>query len=167
MLACQHNTHPVHVVDAVGRFADQNKRVAVVCESWDFLSRVRHKAGKRGIPCQELHRVEDRDLWNAQSSSRSGGVLVIARLEAVKGYEFDVVFACDLSYGVIPRLGTPPEEYGREAAILYTALTRARDLLVMTHVGKRSVFLDAMSEYVDFYDGSISDAWVRALSCND
>jgi superfamily I DNA/RNA helicase len=70
----------------------------------------------------------------------------------VKGFEFDTVIACDLSEGVVPRPGTPPEEYWREAAVVYAALTRARDELVMTYVGEPSVFVKAMAGHVAMHE---------------
>jgi len=50
----------------------------------------------------------------------------------VKGFEFDTVIACDLSDGKIPHPGTSPDEYWREAAVVYNALTRARERWLAT-----------------------------------
>jgi superfamily I DNA/RNA helicase len=63
------------------------------------------------------------------------------------------VIACDLSEGMVPRPGTPPEEYWREAAVVYAALTRARDELVMTYVGEPSIFVKAMAGHVAMHEG--------------
>ena len=52
---------------------------------------------------------------------------------------------------MLPQPGTPQDEYWREAAILYTALTRARDELILTYVDKPSLFLKVMAGYVDFH----------------
>jgi hypothetical protein len=160
-LACKPVTHPVRVVDIVQQLA--NQRVAVVSANETLLTRVRQEAERRGIRCYALYRVEDLDLWREQQGRSSDASLVVSSLEAVKGFEFDTVIACDVSYGVIPRPGTPPEEHWRDAAVLYAALTRARDQLVMTYVGRRSEFLNAMADAVDFQDDSIEDGLGRAL----
>ena len=67
----------------------------------------------------------------------------------MKGFEFDTVVVCDFSEDVVPRAGTPRDEFWREAAVAYSALTRARDELVLTYVGQPSVFLHAMEPEVE------------------
>lgn len=160
--ACRPVTHPVDILNLVGQCA--GRRVAVVSENHALLARVRVEAERRRVRCYELYRVEDLDLWRKQPGGSLNAALVVSRLEAVKGFEFDVVIACDLSDGVVPRPGTPEEEHWREAAVLYAALTRARDQLVLTYVGKRSIFLDAMAEHVDFIDAGITEHLARALA---
>jgi len=59
--ACRPVTHPAEVMDIVGHCA--GRRVAVVSENDGFLARVRAEAGRRGVRCYELYRVEDLDLW--------------------------------------------------------------------------------------------------------
>jgi superfamily I DNA/RNA helicase len=103
--------------------------------------------------CFELFRVEDLDLWKRQQDNALSAPLVVSRLEAVKGFEFDTVIACDLSEGVVPRPGTPPAEYWREGAVVYSALTRGRDELVMTYVGEASVFIKVMAGHVAMHEG--------------
>lgn len=159
--ACRPVTHPTEVMDIVSHCA--GRRVAVVSENNDFLARVRAEAGRRGVRCYQLYRVEDLDLWREQEGGSLRTGLVVSRLEAVKGFEFDVVVACDLSDGVVPRPGTPDEEHWREAATLYAALTRARDQLVVTYVGRRSPFLSAMTGHIDFLDGSVTERLRSAL----
>lgn len=160
--ACLPVTHPVQIMDIVGQYG--GRRIAVVSEKSSLLSRVRVEAERRGVRCYELYRVEDLDLWRKQHDGSLNAALVVSRLEAVKGFEFDVVIACDLSAGTIPQSGTPREEHWREAAVLYSALTRARDQLVITYVDRRSVFLDAMADHIDFHDGSVGESLTRALS---
>jgi UvrD/REP helicase N-terminal domain len=119
-------------------------RTAVVSENELLLDEIRHEARTIGLRCQQLVRNEDLDRWEAKGDSR-GTNLVVSRLEAVKGFEFDTVIACDLSLDTIPHPGTPQEEWWRQAAVLYAALTRARDELFMTYVGKPSRFLYSMA----------------------
>ena len=56
---------------------------------------------------------------------------------------------CDLSATVVPRRGTPQQEYWREAAVVDSAMTRARDELVLTYAGGPSVFLEAIADEID------------------
>jgi superfamily I DNA/RNA helicase len=127
--------------------------VAVVSENDDLLKEVCREAARLGLRCYELFRVEDLDKWKRQQDTALSAALVVSRLEAVKGFEFDTVVACDLSEDVIPPPGTPPEEYWREAAVVYCALTRARDELVMTYVGEPSVFIRVMAGHVAMHEG--------------
>jgi superfamily I DNA/RNA helicase len=131
----------------------RGSRVAVVSENDALLAAVRQEAARFGVRCYELFRVEDLDMWKRQQGDALAADLVVSRLEAEKGFEFDTVVACDLSEGVVPRPGTPPEEYWREAAVVYAALTRARDELVMTYVGEPSVFVKVMAGHVAMHDG--------------
>jgi superfamily I DNA/RNA helicase len=119
-------------------------RVAVVSENEQLLAWVRAAATRKGYKCHELFRNEDLDRWRRQEGDALATSVVLSRLEAVKGFEFDAVVACDLSEGVTPRPGTPPEELWREAATVYCALTRARDELIITYSGSPSVFLECM-----------------------
>lgn len=161
VLACTPADHAPRVLDLVRQRSGQ--RVAVVSENEKLLAAVRTGAERHGVRCHDLFRVEDLDLWRQQHGSLVAG-LVLSRLEAVKGFEFDTVVVCDLSDGVVPRPGTPPEEYWREAAVVYAALTRARDELIMTYVKKPSAFLDAMAEGVEWHDGAVGEQLAQVLA---
>lgn len=145
-LGCTRDNHIQPVLEMVRN--RRGVRVAVVSENEELLAAVRQEARRLKLKCYALFRVEDLDRWEKQSNDVLAADLVISRLEAVKGFEFDTVIACDLSDGVIPRLGTPPEEYWREAAVVYSALTRARDELIMTFVGEPSIFLKTMAGHI-------------------
>jgi superfamily I DNA/RNA helicase len=145
-LSCTQENHVRRVLEVVRN--RRGTRMAVVSENDALLAAVRREAGRLGLHCYELFRVEDLDRWKKQEGDALAADLVVSRLEAVKGFEFDTVVACDLSEGVIPRPGTPPEEYWREAAVVYSALTRARDELVMTYVDEPSVFVKVMACHI-------------------
>lgn len=147
---CTASNHLVRVLEIVKYRRD--KRTAIVSENDRFLADLRREVSLLGLPCYELFRNQDLDHWREQGSSLNTG-LVVSRLEAVKGFEFDTVIACDLSKGTIPHNGTPEEEYWRQAAVLYSALTRARDELIVTFVGQQSPFLKAMLTDFDLQDG--------------
>jgi superfamily I DNA/RNA helicase len=161
ILGCAAGDHAARVLEVLR--LRRGKRVAVVSENDALLAAVREGAGRLGLRCHDLYRVEDLDLWRDQRVASLAADVVVSRLEAVKGFEFDTVIACDLSDGAVPRPGTPPEEYWRAAAVVYAALTRARDELVMTYVGEPSVFLTAMGDTVERHDGSIGEGLGRIL----
>jgi superfamily I DNA/RNA helicase len=142
VLECSATNHVARILDLVQR--RRGSRVAVVSENDALLGEVRRQAAGRGYRCYELFRNEDLDQWKQQQDSPLSAAIVVSRMEAVKGFEFDTVIACDLSEGAVPRAGTPRDEYWREAAVVYSALTRARDELIITYVGQPSVFLHAM-----------------------
>ena len=137
-----------HVLSIIGQ--RPASRVAVVSENEALLREVRRAAGAKGFRCFELFRNEDLDRWRVQEGDALSAAVVVSRLEAVKGFEFDTVLACDLSEGVTPRPGTPAEEVWREAAVVYSALTRARDELIITYCGRPSPFLTLMREDVEW-----------------
>jgi superfamily I DNA/RNA helicase len=62
------------------------------------------------------------------------------------------VIACDVSELVIPGDASEVDEYWREAAVVYTALTRARERLVITYIGNPSQFLEDMRKNVIWHD---------------
>jgi superfamily I DNA/RNA helicase len=145
VLQCTNEDHIATILDIVRRRS--GNRVAIVSENTALLTAVRSATDRAGVRSHELFRVEDMDLWRQQGDVLKAEV-VFSRLEAVKGFEFDTVVVCDLSAGVIPRPGTPEDEYWREAAIVYTALTRARDELILTYVDEPSLFLKLMADDV-------------------
>ncbi len=126
-------------------------------ENDDLLAAVRKGANCLGMRCHERFRIEDLDLSRKQKVASVEADLVVSRLEAVKGFEFDTVIACDLSDGVVPRPGTPPEEHWRAAAGVYATLTRARNELILTYVGRPSIFLNPMVDHVERHDGLVGE----------
>ena len=127
-------------------------RVAVLSEDNRILESIKSDAIKNGLECYELFRNEDLDFWRKQNSDSLSASVCVSRLEAVKGLEFDTVIIAGMSAGVIPSAGTPQEEKWREAAIVYAAMTRARDELIITFEDIPSEFLETMKDYVDYKD---------------
>lgn len=146
-LACSAEDHVVTILDQLR--CRRGHRMAVVSENVELLAAVRDKISKWGLRCHELFRVEDMDQWRPQEQNVLEADLVLSRMEAVKGFEFDTVIVADLSDGKVPRPGMPEEEYWREAAIVYAALTRARDELILTYVEQPSLFLKVMSSHLE------------------
>jgi superfamily I DNA/RNA helicase len=132
----------------------KGQRVAVVSDNNSLLDRVRKNAMQKGIECFELFSIEDMDRWREQMSDPLAARLVFSKPEAVKGFEFDSVILCDLSAKVVPREGTPERERWRAAAVYYTAMTRARDELVLTYADEPSVFLKVIAKGVEWVSQS-------------
>lgn len=71
-----------------------------------------------------------------------GGAVTIATVHAVKGLEFKVVFVIGLEEGIFPisRALNSSHELEEERRLMYVALTRAEDLLYMSHCSKRYLY---------------------------
>ncbi|MBN2370770.1 MAG: UvrD-helicase domain-containing protein [Vicinamibacteria bacterium] len=106
--------------------------------------------GRSGIPCHSVGEDERHD-------PRSEKVAVMT-MHAAKGREFEVVFVTGVERGLMPLamegFDADPEE---ERRLLYVAVTRARQLAVLSHAGRRmlwgrrlpggpSPFLDSVPE---------------------
>jgi superfamily I DNA/RNA helicase len=83
----------------------------------------------------------------------------VSSLHGAKGHEFGSVFVVGVVDGVIPmRWAIDTQTVSTEAAVLYVGMTRARDLLYLSHStfgpsGKlqpRSSFVDLISPWCDF-----------------
>ncbi len=70
-----------------------------------------------------------------------GGAVTIATVHAVKGLEFKVVFVVGLEEGIFPIIRTMKEsDIEEERRLLYVALTRAEELLYLSHCSKRYLY---------------------------
>ncbi len=139
--------HVRRIQEIVGQ--RRQSRVAIVSECDELLASIQAHFKAEGIQTYELWRNADLDRCRQQEGDPLTAGVVLSRMEAVKGFEFDTVIAAHLSQDIIPRRGTPEEEYWRDAAIVYSALTRARDELIITYENEPSVFLTAMHDKVD------------------
>jgi superfamily I DNA/RNA helicase len=145
--------------------ARRNNRLAVVSESEATLDSFVRQARRSGMEVYELRKNEDLDKW-VQHANVQSAFTIVAPMEAVKGYEFDTVLALDVSEGVVPRSDLPPQEYWRPAAVLYSALTRARDELVITHGAHASPFIQEFKETVQTFEGIRGDELEKILLSN-
>ena len=99
------------------------------------------EAAGRGLGCYGLFHAEDLDLWLRHQDGPVSAGAVVSRLESVKGFEFDTVVVCDFAEG-----GRRPSHRATSSGVRprsRTAMTRARDELVLTNVSPPSVFLRA------------------------
>ncbi|MDA1324635.1 MAG: AAA family ATPase [Proteobacteria bacterium] len=80
------------------------------------------------------------------SLDATNGELFLSDLEQTKGYEFDTLAVLNCAENILPPSGAPAEETFRFGCQLYVAMTRARDLLVLSHSGAPSKWLKQSSE---------------------
>ncbi|WP_181790816.1 UvrD-helicase domain-containing protein [Myxococcus llanfairpwllgwyngyllgogerychwyrndrobwllllantysiliogogogochensis] len=64
-----------------------------------------------------------------RQQTRTPGAAVIGTIEELAGCEFDVVMV--VNFSALPEPSTPREEWWRDASAAYTAMTRARELVVL------------------------------------
>jgi superfamily I DNA/RNA helicase len=57
----------------------------------------------------------------------------VSTIESAKGHEFGAVFIMGLVEGILPMADAVAEEISREAALLYVAMTRARENLTISY----------------------------------
>lgn len=83
----------------------------------------------------------------------------ISSLHGAKGHEFGTVFVIGAVQGVLPfGSNIDPQTMSSEAAVLYVGMTRARDLLYLSHAAvdrherqlARSSFIDLIGNWCDF-----------------
>ena len=80
------------------------------------------------------------------SLDATNGELFLSDLEQTKGYEFDTLAVLNCAENILPPSGAPSEETFRFGCQLYVAMTRARDLLVLSHSGAPSKWLKHSSD---------------------
>ncbi len=86
---------------------------------------------------EQVSLVSDIDNYN-----ESEDAVILMTLHSVKGLEFPVVFLCGMEEGVFPGYRSLTEEGGieEERRLCYVGITRARELLYMTHASQRTLF---------------------------
>lgn len=149
VIACEKRDQQIDVVFDILKLR-RDGRVAVVSESDGMLKDIAARARQAKRRVYELLRNEDLDRWVREEADPFQAELVIARMEAVKGYEFDTVIAVDVCWGIVPPVTVPRQEYWRPAAVVYSAFTRARDELLITWFDKPSRFIDLMRDEVEW-----------------
>lgn len=128
-------------------------RVAVVSENTTLLQELKKATADDGHSPFELFRNEELDCWSELNANSFSAKLVLSRMEAVKGFEFDTVIVADMTRGLLPTPGTPKCELWRSAAIVYGAMTRARDELIITYRYPMSPFIEKIrNSCLDFID---------------
>ena len=89
--------------------------------------------------------LENITLSSETDEIGEGGAVTIATVHAVKGLEFKVVFIVGLEEGIFPisRAFNSTGELEEERRLMYVALTRAEERLILSHVSKRYLYRDS------------------------
>jgi DNA helicase-2/ATP-dependent DNA helicase PcrA len=107
--------------------------VAVLSRTRAQQKEIRHALDRSGIPC---HTVGEDEIHDPRSQK-----VALMTMHAAKGREFEVVFVTGVEHGLVPleREGSPsdPDE---ERRLLYVAMTRARRVLVLSWVARRTLW---------------------------
>ncbi len=89
--------------------------------------------------------LENITLSSENDEIGQGGAVTIATVHAVKGLEFKVVFIVGLEEGLFPisRAMNSSGELEEERRLMYVAITRAEEVLFMTHCTKRYMYRES------------------------
>jgi hypothetical protein len=99
--------------------------------------------------------------YKADDAETAADSVLVSTLHNSKGHEFRAVFVLGVTEGLIPFTSSQePEELEKEAALLYVAMTRAKDLLYLSYPAKNSNgkvqmpsrFLSDLGDSVDVLD---------------
>lgn len=127
--------------------------VCVVARNRHYRALALASLKNAGIPVYPFRDPEAGEVAPDQNAVR------VSSLHGAKGHEFGTVFVVGAVEGVIP-LGSDldTQTMSSEAAVLYVGMTRARDLLYLSHSAtdrhgrrlSRSSFIDAIGKWCDF-----------------
>ncbi len=86
--------------------------------------------------------LEEMAIMSRQEDSPEEGKVSLMTMHMAKGLEFPVVFVVGLEEGLMPyfKATDSPEALCEERRLFYVAMTRAKDLLVLSGARKRRVF---------------------------
>ncbi|MDP9480145.1 MAG: ATP-dependent helicase [Actinomycetota bacterium] len=132
------------VADRINDLLDEGfeaDRIGVFARVKSRLRGMESALGTRKIDCARLENNEDQD---------GDGRVRLGTMHRVKGLEFQAVFVVSVNEGVLPhgRAVEDPDDaiewreaYQRERQLLYVNITRARELVHVSHHGSPSPFL--------------------------
>ncbi len=116
--------------------------IGIASPSKETIYFLKNSFFKDNVLFKELISNIDLDIHDFRLSEFNSSKIYLSDLEAIKGFEFDIVVICDITKDIFPLKGTPEDDYWRSASVLYTAMTRARDELFITYSGNKSILLN-------------------------
>lgn len=144
----------------------KDRSVGIACNHDVLLADCLRALRASGIVCElllENERMSSPDAGRPCGPERARCVL--GSFRALKGFEFDSVLVLHMSSGVVPTAGIGEGEEWREAAASYSAMTRARDELIICYHGNPSPFLRCLGEAADWTEIPDEDELARGLDC--
>lgn len=108
--------------------------ICIVAKGNQFLKSIEVELEQAKIPCQLM----DDDAMRFDTDK-----VKMTTMHSIKGLEFKVVFLINLDDNVIPdkRMLEDDELLSEERKLLYVGMTRAKELLYLSSVGKPSMFI--------------------------
>jgi DNA helicase-2/ATP-dependent DNA helicase PcrA len=127
-------------VEAQGRLENLEEFLSVTRQAEDDLTAVDEQASTHDVLLGFLEQValiSDVDTYEA-----TGDSVTMMTLHAAKGLEFPVVFMVGMEEGVFPhsRALSDPGEMEEERRLAYVGMTRAQELLYLTHARERMLY---------------------------
>ena len=96
---------------------------------------------------ENLSLGEDGDIRRCGTRKFLTDAVTLMTLHASKGLEFPVVFLCGLKKGRLPlQFGSTAADIQEERRLCYVGMTRAREELILTWSGERSIFLQELPQ---------------------
>ncbi|MCA9031560.1 MAG: UvrD-helicase domain-containing protein [Planctomycetaceae bacterium] len=147
VIGVSHEGHVDRLEQLVGELRIQfpSDRIAIVTEDEALRVKIQNR-----LRWPNVLRNEDPQHTAERTQVKTDNV--VSRMNAVKGFEFDTVIVANLSTSQLPRIASNEDEWWRDGALVYTALTRARTRLYITFEERPSPFLAVMREHVDWID---------------
>lgn len=127
--------------------------ICIVARNRRFRTLAMNSLKDANIPVYDFQDPDVRDI-----SFNGGNAVRVSTLHGAKGHEFGTVFLVGVVDGVMPQASARDREsLASEAALLYVAMTRARDLVYLSYSetsragfwSRRSRFIDRIADMVD------------------
>lgn len=163
VIPCEHDDEQGQVIV---KFVEERRAlpelpaVAIVSENSRTLERLETEFKRAGMVTTRVWGTDDRDNYLSRPDVARADRVLLGGFDSVRGLEFDTLIVADLSEEWLPGFNAEP---WRNAARLYSTLTRARDELIITLVDKPSRFLSMMDAGVEWIVVPVANKISRVL----
>lgn len=132
------------------QLAKSNKefKTAIITDNTKLTNALLQELNNADICNVNIKSNNDLDLWIENEEKLFSENVVVAKIDAVKGFEFDVVILADITANQTPPTGIPKNEMWKQAANVYCAMTRARERLIITYENIPSTFLTTIRKHL-------------------
>lgn len=181
---CRRLVSPSHDYDALRKvFTARLKREKPwkILEDWIRLLGLGDNKAVEQLLCMSYFHKTMEDMVNTLAFGQGNDILrsgqdfcpssavTLMTFHASKGLEFPALFLCGLKQGLMPlKSGTGPVDWEEERRLLYVAMTRAKEELIMTSDGEPSPFLSEIPrDACRMEQASIPGSGMKQLSLFD